>query len=66
MPSPKQTIHILYVSGPYRAHVQNSVSGIYMDAVFKLVAHEESEIWTSLPYRDTSANYGRHDRVMLM
>ena len=28
-------------------------SGSYMDAIFKLVAHEESEIWTSLPHSFT-------------
>ena len=32
------------------AHVQNSVSGSYMDAVFELV---ESESWTSLPHSFT-------------
>ena len=50
-----KTIYILYVSlwGPYKAHVQNGVSGSYMDAVFELVAHEESEIWTSLPHSFT-------------
>ena len=29
----------------YTACIQNSISGSYMDAVFKLVVHEESEIW---------------------
>ena len=32
---------------------QNGVSGSYMDAVFELVAHEESESWTSLPHSFT-------------
>ena len=35
------------------ARVQNGVSGSYMDAVFELVAHEESESWTSLPHSFT-------------
>ena len=26
---------------------------VYMDDVFELVAHKESEIWTSLPYSFT-------------
>ena len=30
------------------ARVQNGFSGSYMDAVFELVVHEESESWTSL------------------
>ena len=40
-----KTIHILYGSlwGPYKA----CVSGSYMDAVFELVVHKESEIWPS-------------------
>ena len=33
---------------PYKARVQNGVSGSYMDAIFELVAHEELEIWISL------------------
>ena len=33
-----------------KACVQNGISGSYMDAVFELVAREESEIWTSLPH----------------
>ena len=37
------------LSSPNKAHVQNGVSSSYMDAVFKLMAHQESEIWTSLP-----------------
>ena len=32
------------------ARVQNGVSGSYRDAVFELVAHEESDSWTSLPH----------------
>ena len=36
------------------ARVQDGVSGSYMDAVFELVAHEESEIWTSLPHNFTN------------
>ena len=39
--------------GPYKARVQNGVSGNYMDAVFELVVHEESEIWTCLSYSFT-------------
>ena len=31
----------------------HGVSGSYMDAVFKLVAHKESEIWTSLSHSFT-------------
>ena len=47
-----KTIYILYGSlwGPYKAHVQNGVSVSYMDAVFKLVAHKESIISTSLSH----------------
>ena len=37
------------------AHVQNGISGSYMDTVFELVAHEESEICTSLPHSFTTA-----------
>ena len=36
--------------GAYKVHVQNGVSGSYM---VKLVAHKESEIWTSLPHSFT-------------
>ena len=32
------------------ARVQNGVSGRYTHAVFELVAHEESMIWTSRSY----------------
>ena len=41
-----KAIYILYESlwGPYKARVQNGVSGSYMDAIFELAAHEESEI----------------------
>ena len=35
------------------ARVQSGVSGSYMDAVFKLMAHEKCEIWTSLPHSFT-------------
>ena len=35
------------------ARVQNCVSGSYMEAIFELVANEESEIWTSLPHSFT-------------
>ena len=35
------------------ARVQNGVSGSYIDAVFELVAHEESDSWTSLPHSFT-------------
>ena len=54
--SQNKTIYILYGSlwGPYKARVQNGVSGSYMDAVFELVAHEESEIWTSLSHSFTT------------
>ena len=38
---------------PYKARVQNGVCGSYIDAVFELVAHEESEIWTSVSYSFT-------------
>ena len=50
-----KTIHNLYWSlwGPYKARVQNGVPGSYMDAIFKLVVHEESEIWTSLSHSFT-------------
>ena len=47
----------LYVSlwDPYMAHVQIDISGSYMDVVFKLklVADDESEIWTSLSHSFT-------------
>ena len=33
--------------------MQNGVSGSYIDAVFELVAHEESDSWTSLPHSFT-------------
>ena len=41
-----KTIHILYVSlwDPIKACVQNGISGSYIDAVFELVVHEQSEI----------------------
>ena len=41
-----KTIHNLYGSlwGPYKTYVQNGVCSSYMDAIFELVAHEESEI----------------------
>ena len=45
------SVYIIYLSVPSpgaTARVQNGVSGSYMDAVFKLVAHHESESWTSL------------------
>ena len=50
--STKKTIHNLYESlwGPYKACAQNGIPGSYMEAVFKLVAHEESE---SLPHNFT-------------
>ena len=38
-----------FYAAPYKARVQNGVSCSYMDAIFKLVAHGESEIWTRLP-----------------
>ena len=39
----KKTMYILYVSlwGRIKVPVQNGVSGSYMNAIFKLVAHEE-------------------------
>ena len=48
-------INILYGSlwDPYKAHVQNGISGSYMDAVFELVAQEESETWINLPHSFT-------------
>ena len=37
---------------PIKAHVEISVSGRYMDAVFELVVHEESAICTvCLPHK---------------
>ena len=36
-----------------KACVQNRVSGSYMDAVFKFVENEDSEIWTCLPHSFT-------------
>ena len=37
--------------GPGAAtRVQNGVSGSYMDAVFELVAPEDSDVWTNLPH----------------
>ena len=35
------------------SHGFKMVSGSYMDAVFELVAHEESEIWASIPHSFT-------------
>ena len=35
---------------PYKVCIPDGVSGSYMRAVIKLVAHEELEIWTSLPH----------------
>ena len=48
-----KTIHNLYGSlwAPYKARVQKGISGSYMDAVFELVVHEKSEIWTGLSHR---------------
>ena len=37
----KTKLYTFYM-GPYKACVQNGVSGSYMDVVFELVAHEES------------------------
>ena len=39
----KTKLYTFYVSlwGPYKARIQNGVSGSYMDAVFELVEHEE-------------------------
>ena len=50
-----KTMYILYVSlwDHTMAHVQNSIAGSYMDAVFELVVHEESEILMSLPHSST-------------
>ena len=44
--------------GPYGSRVQNGVSGSYMDAIFELVVHEKSEIWTSLPHSFTNCKEG--------
>ena len=33
-----------------KARAQNGISSSYMDAVFELVAHEESEIWIRLSH----------------
>ena len=38
------------LGGGGNARVQNGVSGRYTHAVFELVAHEESMIWTSRSY----------------
>ena len=48
---PKQNymcIHNLYGSymGPVQSTRSNGVSDSYIDAVFKLVIHDESELWT--------------------
>ena len=43
----------LYGAPTRHVRVQNDVYGSYMDAVFELLAHEESEIWTSLPHSFT-------------
>ena len=51
-----KTIHNIIYIGPYGSptkHVFKMASGSYMDAVFELVAHEELEIWTSLPHSFT-------------
>ena len=48
------SVYIIYLSVPSpgaTARVQNGVSGSYMDAVFKLVAHHESE--KSIPHSFT-------------
>ena len=45
---PKLNYRVLW--GPYKARVQNGISGSYMDAIFELVVHEKPEIWASLPY----------------
>ena len=39
-----QKIVCIVFMGPLQACVENGVSGSYMDCVFKLVAHKESEI----------------------
>ena len=41
-----------FIWGPLKAHAQNGVSGSYMSAIFKLVVHKESEIWTRLPHKE--------------
>ena len=46
-----------FFMGPYKAHIQNGISDSYMDAVFELVAHEESEIWTNLSCSFTKEAY---------
>ena len=41
-----KTIHNLYESlwSPYKAHVQNGISGSHTDAVFKLVVHRVRDL----------------------
>ena len=54
-----KTIHILYVSlcDSIKAHVQNGDSGSYMDAVFKLMAHKESDLDMSITVLPREAYY---------
>ena len=46
--------NVLYGSlrGTYKARVQNGISGSYKN-VFKFVAHDKSELWTSLSHHFT-------------
>ena len=52
------TIYIAISLGPFKTHVQNGFSGCYVHAVFELVVHEESNIWTSLPHSFTNNKEG--------
>ena len=46
------TLHKLGGGAPYKARVQNGISGSYMDAIFELVAYEKQ---TGLPYAAANA-----------
>ena len=45
-----KNIYIHFICLFMGARVQNGVTVSCMDAVLKLVAHEELEIWTRLPH----------------
>ena len=49
MAKPKHIPH--YARDPIKARVQNGISGSYMDVVFELVVHKESEISEQVYHR---------------
>ena len=50
---PVDISHVLSRGTPAATtQVQNGVSGSYMEAVFEIVTHIESEIWIILPHKE--------------